>query len=489
MSYEPVIGLEVHAELATVTKMFCGCRVVDATTAAPNTSVCPVCAGMPGTLPVLNRKAVEYGVRVALALGCEIRTTSIFARKNYFYPDLPKGYQISQYEDPLAVNGLLVVDSRENERFIRIRRVHLEEDTGKLTHVKENGEEYSLVDLNRAGVPLLEIVSEPDMHSLEDVRAYATALRAILRELGVNSGDMEKGVIRFEANVSVRRQGETDLGTRVEIKNLNSFRAMERAVAYELTRQSALLDQGGSVSQETLGWDEQQQRTRPQRSKEEAHDYRYFPEPDLPPLTIDQDWVEQLRAGLPELPWAKSIRFQQVHGISASEAVLLAADREVADFYESCVRLTASVPARSLVPWITGEIFAWMNQSGLDFDSIKVTPEKFIELLEFLHKGQINQNTAKAVLVGMLESGKTAKEIILDQNLGQVSDTGVIEALVSEVLINHPKELVAYLGGKETLANWFFGQVMRAAGGKANPTVLKAELEKQLFRKKLPPHH
>jgi len=289
MKYEPVIGLEVHAELATRTKMFCSCRVVDTTTADPNTSVCPVCAGMPGTLPVLNRTAVEYGIRVGLALDCEIMRTSIFARKNYFYPDLPKGYQISQYEYPLAVNGKLIIDTSSGERAIRIRRAHLEEDTGKLTHVNENGEDYSLVDLNRAGVPLLEIVSDPDMRSLEEVRAYATSLRAILRALKVNSGDMEKGVIRFEANVSIRPIGSKEFGTRVEIKNLNSFRAMERAVEYELARQADLLDRGEKVDQETLGWDEIHQKTYAQRSKEEAHDYRYFPEPDIPPLVVEPE--------------------------------------------------------------------------------------------------------------------------------------------------------------------------------------------------------
>ena len=310
MKYQPVIGLEVHAELATRTKMFCACRVLDTTQSAPNTSVCPVCAGMPGSLPVLNQLAVEYGIRVALALECEVQRTSIFARKNYFYPDLPKGYQISQYEEPLAVNGRLVIDTPQGERTIRIRRVHLEEDTGKLTHVSEGKEDYSLVDLNRAGVPLLEIVSEPDMHSLEDVRAYATGLRALLRELDVNSGDMEKGVIRFEANVSIRLEDSTELGTRVEIKNLNSFRAMERGVAYELDRQAKLLDSGKRIQQETLGWDESNQRTYSQRSKEEAHDYRYFPEPDLPPLVVEADWVERIRASLPELPRAKTLRFR-----------------------------------------------------------------------------------------------------------------------------------------------------------------------------------
>ena len=295
MQYEAVIGLEVHAELETRSKMFCSCPVVDSTIAEPNTAVCPVCTGMPGTLPVLNERAVEYALRVALALNCEINTISIFARKNYFYPDLPKGYQISQYEQPLAINGHLTILTEKGEKAVRIRRVHLEEDTGKLTHFVNDKEAYSLVDLNRAGVPLLEIVTEPDMHSAEEVRQFATALRSMLRYLGVNSGDMQKGVMRVEPNVSVRLMGSQELGTRTEIKNLNSFRALERSIAYEIERQGQALDAGQNILQQTLGWDEVQGKTVIQRSKEEAHDYRYFPEPDLPPLVIDAGYLEKIR--------------------------------------------------------------------------------------------------------------------------------------------------------------------------------------------------
>lgn len=480
MKYQPVIGLEVHAELATSTKMFCSCKVVDTTISEPNTSVCPICAGMPGTLPVLNRLAVEYGIKVALALECEVKRTSIFARKNYFYPDLPKGYQISQYEDPLAINGKMIVDTPAGERIIRIRRVHLEEDTGKLTHVADSGRDYSLVDLNRAGVPLLEIVSEPDMHSLEDVRGYATGLRAILRELGVNSGDMEKGVIRFEANVSIRPEGSNEFGTRVEIKNLNSFRAMERGVAYELERQAALLDHGEQVAQETLGWNETTQETYSQRSKEEAHDYRYFPEPDLPPLIVEKQWVEAIRSNQPELPRAKAHRLQHKYGLNAAEAQILAAEREIAEYFETCsASLTQNTP-RTAAVWITGELFAWMNQSGSKIDDIQVSPQMFAGLLDLLHQGIINQNTAKNVLVRMLESGKPASVIIDQEGLSQLSDKSFISGLISGVITSHPKELESYLAGKETLSNWFFGQAMKAAGGKANPAVLKAELENQL---------
>lgn len=484
MKYEPVIGLEVHAELATATKMFCACRVVDTTVAAPNSSVCPVCAGMPGTLPVLNHRAVEYGIKVGLALGCEIRQTSIFARKNYFYPDLPKGYQISQYEFPLAVNGKMIIDTSEGERVIRITRAHLEEDAGKLTHVTDMGKDRSLVDLNRAGVPLLEIVSEPDMHSVEDVHAYATGLRAILRELGVNSGDMEKGVIRFEANISIRPVGSTELGTRVEIKNLNSFRAMERGITYELERQAALLDNGEEVQQETRGWDETSQTTYLQRSKEEAHDYRYFPEPDLPPLIVEKEWVETIRMSLPELPRSKAQRLQRQYGLTVNEAAIIAGEHEIAEFFEVCAGKLKFAQSRTAAVWITGELFAWLNQSGAAFSEVKVTPGMLAELLDILHQGSINQNTAKSVLSKMLQSGDTASVIIECEGLIQLSDTAFISKLVTDVIESHPNEKASYLAGKETLANWFFGQAMRAAGGKANPGVLKAELEKQLLHLK-----
>jgi aspartyl-tRNA(Asn)/glutamyl-tRNA(Gln) amidotransferase subunit B len=484
MKYEPVIGLEVHAELATASKMFCSCAFVDNTQVEPNVSVCPVCAGMPGTLPVLNQLAVEYGIRVALALECEVQRTSIFARKNYFYPDLPKGYQISQYEFPLGLNGRMLVDTPQGEHLIRVRRVHLEEDTGKLTHVHNGKEDYSLVDLNRAGVPLLEIVSEPDMHSLEDVRGYATNLRAILRAVGVNSGDMEKGVIRFEANVSIRPEGSTELGTRTEIKNLNSFRAMERATAFELERQAKLLDAGKTVDQETLGWNEEKQCTYTQRSKEEAHDYRYFTEPDLPPLVVESDWVERVRAGLPELPRAKAMRFQQQYGVTRNEAALLVVEMETAAYFEACAASLKSAPARSAATWILGELYAWLNNSGHAFSEIEVTPERLAELIDSVQRSKINLNTGKTVLIEMLTNGGSAAEIIRTKGLAQVSDTSAIADLVSGVLQQYPAELTSYCNGKETLSNWFFGQVMRAAGGKANPAILRAELENQLNKSK-----
>jgi len=499
MDYEAVIGLEVHAELLTRTKMFCGCPVVDTTQAEPNIAVCPVCTGMPGVLPVINQQAVEYAVKVALALGCRVNQTSIFARKNYFYPDLPKGYQISQYEQPLAENGRLLIQTSQGEREIRIRRAHLEEDAGKLTHIttnRTNGsasnenepgqpqEQYSLVDLNRAGVALLEIVSEPDMHTPEEARAYAEGLRSILRYLGVNSGDMEKGVIRFEANVSVRPAGSQELGPRVEIKNLNSFRALERACAYQIEQQIAQIKAGKTITQETLGWDDARGVTYSQRSKEEAHDYRYFPEPDLPPLVIDPEWIEEIATTVPELPYAKARRFEQQYGLSAADANLLASDWNVADYFEEAVRAAGgTVPAKMIANWITGEIFGWLNLKGRSFQDASVSPEALASLLQRAGR-DINLNTAKAVLAEMLETGKTAAEIIEARGLQQISDSDTIAGLVRQVLDDHPRELSNYLAGKETLSNWFFGQVMRAARGQANPQTLRAELERQLRERK-----
>ncbi|MEJ2014005.1 MAG: Asp-tRNA(Asn)/Glu-tRNA(Gln) amidotransferase subunit GatB, partial [Anaerolineales bacterium] len=359
-SHEAVIGLEVHAELLTRSKMFCGCAVVDSTVAEPNTSVCEICTGMPGTLPVINEQAVAYGLMVALALECEIPGRSVFARKNYFYPDLPKGYQISQYELPLAQNGSLLIDLPTGSKQIHIRRVHLEEDTGKLSHEAD----YSLVDYNRSGVPLLEIVSEPDMASLEEVKAYATSLRSLLQYLGVNSGDMEKGVIRFEANVSVRPAGSQRLNTRTEIKNLNSFRGMLRAVEYEIERQISALEAGEEIIQQTLGWDETAGVTVAQRSKEEAHDYRYFPEPDLPPLVIDRDWIRRLQAEIPELPRAKQQRYIAELKLPSYLAGVLSADRSVAEYFEAALEASPRVDPQKLANWLSVDLFSLLNEVG-----------------------------------------------------------------------------------------------------------------------------
>ena len=477
MPHEPVIGLEVHAELAAQSKMFCACAVVDNTVALPNSAVCPVCAGMPGALPVVNQMAVEMGLRAALALGCAVNPVSVFARKNYFYPDLPKGYQISQYEQPLAEHGRLVVQTRAGERTIRIRRVHLEEDTGKLTHT-EGG---SLLDLNRAGVPLLEIVSEPDMRSAEEAVAYGEALRHILRYLEVNSGDMEKGVIRFEANVSVRLAGAEELGTRTEVKNLNSFRALERAIEFEIDRQSKILASGGTVEQETLGGDEARERTYSQRSKEDAHDYRYFPEPDLPPLKVDAAWLERVRAELPELPRAKMERFAADYKLPVKDAARLAEEKSVADYFEATVsRLPASVPPKTAANWMLGDLFGLMKTRGETADRLKVRPEALARLIELVASGEINQTTGRGVLAEMSESGKSAAEIVAAKGLKQVSDAGFIAAIVRQTLEECPDEAASYRSGKEAVLNFLFGQVMKKAAGKANPQAARAELERQL---------
>jgi aspartyl-tRNA(Asn)/glutamyl-tRNA(Gln) amidotransferase subunit B len=479
MPYEPVIGIEVHAELQTASKMFCGCPVVDSIQAAPNTAVCPVCAGLPGTLPVLNRKAVEYGIRVALALECEINRTSIFARKNYFYPDLPKGYQISQYEQPLAVNGKITILTPQGEKVIRIRRVHLEEDTGKLTHVQHDGEEYSLVDLNRAGVPLLEIVTEPDFHSAEDVRIGGETLRRLLRALGVNSGDLEKGVMRIEPNISVRLLGAETLGTKVEIKNLNSFRSLERGVAYEIDRHITLLNAGGTVVQETVGWDQAAQATFSQRTKEDAHDYRYFPEPDLPPLVVEDAWVDSIRRSLPELPLARYRRYISQYDLPVADAAQLSEEQATGEYFERVVE-SGPAPARIAANWILGELFFHLNESGRGIDSCPVSPQALAGLLSLVTAGEINQTTGKSVLAEMFVSGKGAAEIVTAGGLAQVSDADFIVGLIDATLKEQPDEVASYKAGKLTVENFLFGQVMKKAGGKANPQVVRTELERAL---------
>jgi aspartyl-tRNA(Asn)/glutamyl-tRNA(Gln) amidotransferase subunit B len=484
-AFESVIGLEVHAELETKSKMFCSCPVVDSTVSNPNVAVCPVCTGMPGVLPVVNQRAVEYALRVALALECEIAETSIFARKNYFYPDLPKGYQISQYEQPLARNGRLKFQTADGEREIRIRRVHLEEDTGKLTHVHRDEETFSLVDLNRAGVPLLEIVSEPDLRSAVEVRAFAASLRTILRYLKVNSGDLEKGVLRVEPNISVRPLGSSELGTRVEVKNLNSFRALERSVDFEIKRQIAEIQTGRQVIQQTVGWDENLGMTVPQRTKEEEDDYRYFPEPDLPPLVIEPEWIDSIREALPELPDAKLHRFIQQYSLSEYDADVLVAERSIADYFEGTVAALAETPQVEVSPktvanWITGELFGLLNHHGVAIEQAAITPQDLASLLQMVSQGVINQNTAKIVLAEMFASGKPATEIITERGLTQISDRSFITDLVDQVLSANPEQVDEYVRGKDSIARWLFGQVMRSAKGQANPQVVQTELDKRL---------
>ena len=476
MPYRATIGIEVHAQLQTQSKMFCGCSA-DYASAPPNTHVCPVDLGLPGALPVINARAVEEVVLTGLALNCEIAQESHFDRKNYTYPDLPKGYQISQYDQPLCQNGWLEVEVEGVVRRIGIRRVHLEEDVGKLVHI----ESCSLVDYNRAGVPLMEIVSEPDMHSPEEAREYATRLRSILRYLGVNSGDMEKGALRVEVNVSVSRHDE--LGTKVEIKNLNSFRAVQRSLEYEIARQTRILEEGGRVQQVTMGWDEAREATYEQRHKEEAHDYRYFPEPDLPPLTLDPAWVDSLRAGLPELPAARAERYQREYGLSAYDAGVLTSDRAVAEYYEQAVAAAqgvAGVDAKMISNWITGELFRLLRTEDRPIEASPITPANLVALLQSVASGQLTQTSAKEVFAEMFASGRPPAEIIAERGLGQISDEAQLRATIERILDENPAPVAEYLGGKEAVLRFFLGQIMRATRGQANPQLAQDILRRAL---------
>lgn len=478
VAYEPVIGLEVHAELLTESKMFCSCAVVDSTSAEPNTVVCPVCLAMPGVLPVVNQQAVEFGLMVGLALNCEIPAFNQFARKSYFYPDLPKGYQISQYEFPLAINGWLEIDLPDGStKRIGIRRAHLEEDTGKLTHV----EGHSLVDLNRAGVPLLEIVSEADIRSAEEAEAYARKLRAILQYLGVNSGDMSKGVLRMEPNISVRPVGSNEFRTRTEIKNLNSIRSLARASAYEIERQIALYESGGSVQQATMGWDEARQITVTQRVKESSEDYRYFPEPDLPVLEISREWVEMVRASLPELPDVKRDRLMAEHGLSRYDASVLVAQRAVADYYERA--LAAGGDPKQVANYLIGDVFRQMNLAGRERDdigAIPLTPQALAELVTLVQKGTINHGVAKQLIETLYAEGGSPARLVEQRGLAQVSDESVIGEAVAAVLAEHPDEVARYLAGEEKLVKFLMGMVMRALKGQGDAQVVQRLLDEGL---------
>ncbi|HEX2992285.1 MAG TPA: Asp-tRNA(Asn)/Glu-tRNA(Gln) amidotransferase subunit GatB [Anaerolineales bacterium] len=479
MKYEPVIGLEVHAELLTRSKMFCGCAVVDSTTAKPNRHICPVCTGQPGALPVLNKKAVELAVRVGLALHCEIHLESIFARKNYFYPDLPKGYQISQYDQPLATNGSIQIETEAGTKEIRIRRVHLEEDTGKLSHA----DGHSFIDYNRSGVPLLEIVTEPDMRSPEEVRAYATKLHAILRYLDVNTGNMEKGVIRFEANISVREEGSDRFNTRTEIKNLNSFRSLVQGTEYEIRRQSEIYESGGTVEQETLGFNEATGKTYSQRGKESAHDYRYFPEPDLPPLVLDTDWIEAIRVSLPELPEAKTSRFIEQYELRSQEVRLLTSEKALADYFEAVVSKSKS-PAKTVSSWIAGEFMRYLNDLGFEAANIPIPTEDFARLIDLVTDKTISGNSGKVVLGELFNHGGKPDDIVREKNLTQVSDEGFIQETITKILNDNPREVQQYLAGKESILQWLMGQVARATKGKADPTVARELLVQNLDKRK-----
>jgi aspartyl-tRNA(Asn)/glutamyl-tRNA(Gln) amidotransferase subunit B len=481
--YELVVGMEVHAQALTRSKMFCRCAT-DYQGAPPNTRVCPVCLGLPGALPVINAAAVEATIKTGLALNCTIAETAVFARKNYTYPDLPKGYQISQYELPLCTDGFLEITLEDGStKRVRIRRVHLEEDTGRSVH--EGG--YSYIDLNRAGAPLMEIVTEADIHSPEEAYAYLTALRATLRGLGVNSGDMEKGALRCEPNISIRTAAQKaagEYGVKVEVKNLNSLRSVRSSIAYELERQAAVLQKGGVVEQVNMGWDEDKQRTVVQRSKEDAHDYRYFPEPDLPPLHVSRAEVERIAATLPELPGAKRDRYERDWGVRRIEANTLTSESLVAAFYEQAVAAygTEAGQPQRLATWMTGELFRLLYADGEGQDlrqiaGVKIQPAQLAALLKLVDDKAINPNTAKRVLETMYATGDDPQAIVGREGLAMVSDTGVIDNAIAEIFAANASELTRYRGGEEKLFGFFMGQVMRATKGKADPAAAKARLE------------
>ncbi len=477
--WKTIIGLEVHAELLTESKMFSACPVVDSVEAPPNTAVDPLSLGMPGTLPVVNQLAVEYGMMVGLALNCEIPPFNQFARKSYFYPDLPKGYQISQYEYPLAVNGYveIVLDDGTSKR-IRVRRAHLEEDTGKLTHL---GDGSSLVDYNRAGVPLLEIVSEPDIHSAEEAEAYARKLRALLRYLGVNHGDMSKGVLRFEANVSVMHRDDTEFRTRTEIKNLNSIRSMTRAILYEVDRQIDLYEFGDTVKPATLGWDENRQRIIIQRYKERPDEYRYFPEPDIPTLQVSREWVQQVRDSLPELPDVKQARFMAELGLGEYDARLLVTEKAISDYYETMI--AGGADAKAAANWILGSLFGLFNREGVEREAIaetNVPAAHLAELVRMVTGGTLNKGTAEKVLATMWETGEPAAAIVEREGLAQINDADEIARIIGEVLTQNDDMVQAYLGGKDKLFGALMGKCMAAMRGKGNPQVVTQMLRERL---------
>ena len=475
--YEAVIGLEIHAQLLTASKIYCGCST--AFGAPPNTHVCPVCLGLPGALPVLNRRAVDYAIRAALALGCAVHETSIFARKNYFYPDLPKGYQISQYERPLATAGTLEWADADGARRIGITRVHLEEDAGKSLHEGfADSDRKTYVDFNRSGVPLIGIVTEPDLRSAADAAEFFARLREILVWLGVNDGNMEEGSLRCDANVSVRPIGDTTLGTKAEVKNLNSFRFLQKALEHEIERQIDLVGEGARVVQETRLWDAAGGRTVSMRSKEEAHDYRYFPEPDLPPIVVDGERMDRVRAAMPELPEAARARFIETHGLSAYHAGLVTQSRALAAYFEATVAAGAAPQGAS--NWITGELTRKLKDTRTDIAAAPVAPDRLAGLINAIDAGTISASIGKDVFEKMFASGRTAHQIISDENLTQIDDESHIVALVADVLAKHADAVAQYRSGKSATFGFLVGQVMKAASGKANPKRVNELLKKAL---------
>ncbi len=472
MSYEAVIGLEVHAQLLTDSKIFCGCSTKFGS--EPNTQVCPICLGMPGVLPKLNKKVVQFAVMLGLTTGCTINKKSLFARKNYFYPDLPKGYQISQYELPICERGHIVIKVNGSEKTIGITRIHMEEDAGKLIHEGI----FSLVDLNRTGTPLLEIVSEPDIRTSEEAIAYLKELRQILLYLGICDGNMEEGSFRCDANVSVRKIGETKFGTKTEIKNVNSFRFIQRAIEYEIERQIDIIESGGKVVQETRLFDSAKGITISMRSKEEAHDYRYFPEPDLMPIILDDAFMEDIKNGLPESPYNKRKRFLHSYGIPEYDVEILTSEKEIADFYEATVNFFNN--PKSVSNFIMTEVLKELNEKKVSIKETKLTPELLGELLNLLEEDKINTNAAKTMLPHIIDTGKSPKLLMEEMGLVQISNEQELLELIEDVIESNPKELEDFLSGKEKLFAFFVGQVMKKSKGKANPKLLNELMKKRL---------
>ncbi|HYM37541.1 MAG TPA: Asp-tRNA(Asn)/Glu-tRNA(Gln) amidotransferase subunit GatB [Nitrospiraceae bacterium] len=481
-AYETVIGLEVHAQLKTQSKMFCACGTIFGLPA--NTQTCPICLGMPGTLPVVNKKAIEMAIQAGLALNCTINSRNRFARKNYFYPDLPKGYQISQYESPICENGWIEINAASGTKKIRIKRAHLEEDAGKNVH--ETGTSGSRVDLNRAGTPLLEIVTEPDMRSADEVVAYLKMLRDVLVYLDVCDGNMEEGSLRCEPNLSLRPVGKKEFGTKVEMKNINSFKFVKDAIEYEVKRQTKVLNEGGKIHQETRLWDANKGETAVMRSKEEAHDYRYFPDPDLVPLDISEEWIGELKQTLPKLATEVQGQFTKEYGLSDYAASVLTADKAAATYFAvvSAKAVNAGMVivegAREAANWTTGDLRALLNEKGIGFDKNPIAPERLAELIVMKNKGEISGPIAKTVLAEMFKTSQSAEEIIKAKGLTQVSDEGALAKIIDEVIAKNPAQVAQYKGGKETVFGFFVGQVMKMSGGKANPQKVNELLKRKL---------